>query len=227
MRIAYVSYGNNVYDHRFLAKMVERGHAPTLISYWPGDVDFHMDHVEFIHWDPRFPRGAGVLLRHLRPLFWAYHLRRTLECIQPDVLHTGYVQYSGFAGALCGFHPVLLMPWGSDILLDSGRSFYHSVVTRFTIIRADMITCDCELVKNRIVDLTGYPEARIVIFPWGIDLGVFKPEDRPSKTRRELGWEDKRVLIMTRKFDKPVYGIEYFLHALPEVVRQCPETRVV
>ena len=34
MKIAYLSFGESVHDHRFLSKMVEYGHEPYLISYF-------------------------------------------------------------------------------------------------------------------------------------------------------------------------------------------------
>ncbi len=226
MRIAYVSFGHNVYDARFLRKMVEKGHEPTLISYWPHDVSFEMKGVQFVHWDPKFPRGVGVVLRHVRPFFWGAHLRTALRRIRPDVLHTGYVQNNGLAGALSGFRPTLLMPWGSDILVHPDQSQYHKAITIFTLRRADMITCDCDLVKRRIIELSGYPEDKIIVFPWGTDLTVFKPSARPSGVRRRLGWTNNKILIMTRNF-KEIYGIQYFLAALPEVFRRRPDTRAI
>ncbi len=220
MKIAYLSRGNSVYDRRFLEKMVERGHEPHFISYYP------CEHVQVAGVQNYFYDYTKYHFNHLVALRTAWQLRRLLYCIQPDVLHTGWVQDHGFFGALSGFHPTLSMPWGSDILTVPNASFFGRWVARFTLKRADMITCDCELVKQKIMHLVGYPAEKIVVFPWGIDLNVFKPSSDSAAIRKALGWEDKRILIMTRQF-KPVYGIEYFIDALPLVIRQRPETRVI
>ncbi|MEW6684778.1 MAG: glycosyltransferase family 4 protein [Candidatus Edwardsbacteria bacterium] len=224
MRIAYISNGNPdvpAFDQLFLGKMVEQGHEPYYISYWPGEADYSKLGVRWIHYDPQPPRLLRIVL----------HLRNLLRQIQPDVLHTGWVQTAGFYGALSGFHPTLLMPWGHDILphLDQpqySESRWHKLITRFTIKWADMITCDCELVKNRIIEMTAYPANRIVVFPWGVDRATFKPSSSPSQIRQRLGWEDKKVLIMNRLFT-PRRGIRYFIEALPAVVAEIPETRVL
>ncbi|MCX5815366.1 MAG: glycosyltransferase family 4 protein [Proteobacteria bacterium] len=218
MKIAYLSHGLSVYDHRFLAKMVERGHRAYLLSCWPDKANIDIPGVDHIHYRLSFPR--------VKLLPAILHLRRTLSKIKPDVLHTGFLQHHGFYGALSGFHPVLSMPWGSDVLIVSDASRYERLIAQFTLKRADMITCDCALVKNKIVALTGYPEEKIVIFPWGIDLTIFKPATKPSALRDNLGWTGKKVLIMTRQF-KPIYGIEYFLDALAVVVKAEPDTRVI
>jgi len=216
MKIAFVTNGNNVYDHRFVSKMVNRGHSPTVMSFWPAPVDFQADGVPFLHYDARFPRLPRIVL----------HLRQYLRRERPDVLHGGWVQTNGFYCALSGYHPMLLMPWGSDILLAAERSPWSRWVTRFTIRHSDMITCDCEQVKERIAKLGDYPKEKIVVFPWGIDLSTFRPGPDSAGIRKRLGWEGNQILIMNRKF-APVYGVNYFIEALPKVLREQPDTRVV
>jgi len=221
MKIAYLSEGNSVYDRRFLEKMVERGYQPYLISYWPGKL-VQVNGVETLHYDfnavPRF--------KHFQLLQVAWHLRGVLKRIKPDILHTGYLRWHGVIGALSGFHPTLSMPWGSDILIWPNESSSAKRFTRLTLRRADIITCDCQLVKDRIIELIGCQPEKVVVFPWGIDLDIFKPSNGPSLIRQRLGWEENEILIMTRNF-RPVYGIKYFIEALPSIVRQRHKARVI
>jgi len=178
MKIAYLSRGNNVYDRRFMAKMVERGHKVYFISYFPGEKvevkgveNYHYDYTSMHH----FPRLVSIQT--------ALHLRKLLKNISPDVLHTGWIPDMGFFGALSYFHPTLSMPWGSDILLKPDESRLLKWGTRYTLRRADMITCDCEFVKNRIIELSGCSSDKIVVFPWGIDLQTFHPSEAGSRIR--------------------------------------------
>src|ERR1051325_8853856 len=84
-----------------------------------------------------------------------------------------------------------------------------------------MITCDCEAVKRKIIEISGYPSDKIVVFPWGVDLGLFRPEENKAALKSDLGVGDRPVIITTRTLS-PVYGIEYFLRALPDVLRVHP-----
>ena len=89
-----------------------------------------------------------------------------------------------------------------------------------------MITCDCEVVKKEIIRLSGCSTEKIVVFPWGIDLKTFRPESS-GRLRKELGWEDKKVLICTRNFDIRAHGVKYFILAVPAILGKCPDVRVI
>lgn len=221
MRIVYLSEGYHVYDRRFLEKMVERGHQPILISYYSGEV-VQIPSIETLHYD------FDTVAPWPRLRLWqaAMHLKRLLGQLRPDVLHTGYLWYHGVIGAKAGFHPTLSMPWGSDVLIEPETSLSRKEMARFTFQQADAITCDCRLVKHKILELTGCSPEKITIFPWGIDLRTFKPANVPSNIREKLGWRDKKILIMTRDF-RPIYGIEYFIEALPAIIHKQPEARVI
>jgi len=221
MQIAYLSRGNSVYDRRFLEKMVERGHEAHFISYHYGQpVEVSGVNNYFFNYNTvrRFKR--------LTMLQTAWHLRKLLNKIKPNILHTGWVQDHGFLGALSGFHPTLSMPWGSDVLIRPHDSAWAMWRTRFTLRRADMITCDAEEVKDQIVRLSGCASNKVVVFPWGIDLETFRPE-HSGKVRKSLGWEDKKVLICTRNFDIRVHGVDYFIRAIPAVLGKCSDLRII
>lgn len=224
-KILYLSEGYNVYERRFLDKMVERGHDPLLLSYCSGDI-LKIDKVKTIH----MPfLGSFVNRRHchlLTRMCIVNHLRHVIKKFKPDILHSGYIRFHGYYGALSGFHPTLSMPWGSDVLMRPDKTEYDMRIVRYTLQHADMITCDCELVKNRIIQLAGCPPEKIVVFPWGVDLMIYRPIEGLSPIREQIGWQKNDILIMNRSFE-PIYGIEFFLEALPSVFRICPNVRVL
>ena len=154
------------------------------------------------------------------------HFTKTLHAIKPDVVHAGWVQSSGMLTALSDFHPFLLMPWGSDILRTPDRSADDMSMTQLALAKADMITCDCETVKRRISAISGYPDEKFVVIPWGIDLNLFNPEADGGSLKGKLNWDDKQVLISTRSLS-PVYAIDLFLRALPQVIKERPDTRAL
>lgn len=227
-RILYLSSGGSIHDRRFLVKLAERGYTTCYAYLNPAgkrDVDGLRGDVTTCHlgYDPARSKvgKATDLLKAYRTLV------RLLGTFRPDVLHAGWVQRPGLMAAISGYRPFLLMPWGSDVLVSPKRGTLVRALTRYVIRQADMITCDAESVKREIIRLASYPPEKIVVFPWGVDLGMFRPAaDLRQTTRARLGWKDNKVIIMTRNF-WPVYGVEYFLQALPHVFSQIPDARAL
>jgi glycosyltransferase involved in cell wall biosynthesis len=120
------------------------------------------------------------------------------------------------------------MPWGSDILVSPDQSFIHKQVIRYVISQVQAIGCDCQHVKKKILALTRYPNQRIWVIPWGIELSRFHPmpTSNRGKVRRRLGWEDKKILIMTRNL-WDVYGHRFLIDALPAILQAEPDTRLI
>lgn len=238
MRIVYLSSNLNIHDYRFLRKLSESDHKVYLITHFDSEelpsYIKALQKIEIIHYkNPlAFASGAekySILTRKLRCWFAflksLLRLRRDIKKIKPDVIHAGWTQAEGFLAALSGFRPLLLMPWGSDILIVPKKSRAMMLKTKYALAKADMITCDCESVKKRIIEYVQYPSEKIVVFPRGIELDMFYPENN-NGIRKKLGWEKNKILLMTRAF-REVYGIEYFLHSLPKILRADPEARVI
>jgi len=213
--------------------MVEYNHQPFLISYY-GQNLIKMEGVKVFKFDHRrlfgFNRFVTPILGYqlLKKVFAfqvGYHLKVLLDKLQPDILHTNFIQYEGFCGALSGFRPVISTPWGSDILINPELSYFDRLVTKYTLKKADMVACDCELMKRIIMKLSGIPEQMVEVFPFGVDLNVFSPSSSGKEIREKFNWQNKKILLMNRNF-REIYGIEYFLDALPSVCKRCPDVRV-
>lgn len=225
MRIAYLSSALTVHDEHFLRRLVERGYETSLITYYRSALPSRIADIaglQIVHQRPRRLLGFQSALFGFR----GASLRRVLQDLKPDVLHSGYVWKDGFAAARAGFHPHLAMPWGSDILVEPERSRVLRGIVRYVLRRADMITCDCQVVADRIVALSGFPRDRIVVFPWGVDHAVFHPDVVPATVRQDRGWVDKTVIIMNRNFE-PIYNVTGFLVALALLLKAQPDVRVL
>lgn len=227
MRILYFTKGGSIHDYRFLTKLVQEGYDCHYVYLFPRGKRWEVKGVKSYCLNQGY-HEKGLLFYLLRKALPAYNkFKKLLRETKPDIVHAGWIPSVGFMAALSHYHPLLLMPWGSDVLIFPQISPIHKNIVKYAIKHADMITCDAEEVKKRIIEIADYPEEKITTFPWGIDLGIFYPsaEDR-LRVRHKLGWSDKKILVMTRTFS-PVYGIEYFLRALPKVIEKVPQVRAL
>lgn len=226
MKIFYLTNGESVHDERFLKKMIEQGYEIYLVSYSKDKIPKEIPGLKKIIYKPLVPSFIPFSIYFNYFPFGFLHLKYLIRKYKPDILHAGWVQHYGFISALSGFHPLVIIPWGSDILIEPHKSILHRMLTKYALNRADMISCDADFVKDEIVRISGYPEEKIVVFPQGIDQKIFNENVDGKEIREKQGWMNKKILIMARTF-KPVYGIEFFLQAMTEVVKKVPDVRVL
>ncbi len=168
---------------------------------------------------PEVPSRSGRLLtalvRRRDERRYLASFAAALREIRPDVLHVGWAQTTGYAAALSGFHPTVLTPWGSDILVWPRASRRDREKARRALRHADAVACDAEAVRRRIVEIAGLDPARIAVFPWGVDLERFRPSSS-NLLRARLGWGDDPIVVMTRQM-REVYGVLEFAKGFARV----------
>jgi glycosyltransferase involved in cell wall biosynthesis len=151
-----------------------------------------------------------------------------LDSVQPDLIHAGPIQGPALLAALAGFHPLVTMSWGSDLLLRAERSPWMRHATRYTLDRTDIFLADCQAVANQAVRF-GFNARRMAIFPWGVDLGHFSPENGRKDAqalRARLGWADHFVVMCNRTWDR-LYGVDVLAKAFVRASQQEPALRLL
>ncbi|TLZ43410.1 MAG: hypothetical protein E6K19_07300 [Methanobacteriota archaeon] len=202
LRILYVSEDTTVHDLRFLRKIVDSGHqAWFLRTADAGLTNPSLDPAEGAHLVP-WPSGVGAAreprdMTRLVPAF-----KEILRRVRPDVVHAGPVPTTGYLVALSGFHPLLLMSWGSDLLMDRGEEWLRA--TSLSLKSSDLLLCDNGVVRAKAQEIISYPTERIVVLPWGVDLDRFAPGPDTLRLRDRPGWRGGFLILSTRSWE-PVY----------------------
>ncbi len=215
MRICYLHDGISIHDHKFLKYLVSRK------SYDVHLLSFH---------NAALPRLDGLTVHQipvpnsrLRFLVACLLTPWLIRRIKPDIVHGNFLLTYGFFSALAHYHPLLQMVWGSDALLAPQKNWLYNLIVKYSLQQADLVRVNCQWLRKVIVDL-GYPAGKIVVFPRGVDFEQFNPDVEGDYIRRQLGWGDNTVIICTRNHEA-VYGIEYLLAAIPEIVRAKKKAR--
>ncbi len=208
MRVLYVSDNRSDHNRRFLEKLSAAGH-----ELWFLDITNLADgsgwlpaNVKIAPWSTVFPRnGDPSQIIKLVPEF-----QKLVKVLKPDLVHAGPIQSSAYLVALAGFHPLLVMSWGSDILVNACQNMVWEQATRIALSEADGLLCDCDTVRSALGEFSRLGDERIAQFPWGVKRGSFGPNGTRQATA-DFATETFRV-ISTRSWE-PLYDVEILLMA--------------
>lgn len=223
MRILYFSRDYTPHDHRFLSALAGTEHEVYYLRLERrGSAQEDRMLPEGVRWVPWAGGQRPFRWRHLPRLLTS--LRKVLREVRPDVVHAGPLPTVGFLAALSGFHPLVAMSWGSDLLLEAESNPADRRRTAFTLRRTDVFVGDCQAVADKAAGY-GFPGERMVTFPWGVDLAHFSPEGG-WELRERYGWADAFVVLHLRSWEA-VYGVDVFAEGFARAARQRPELRLL
>jgi glycosyltransferase involved in cell wall biosynthesis len=227
MRILYFTRDYNTHDYRFLAALAKTEHET---GYLRLESTGHQlegrplpPEIEQIHW------AGGQAPARLRdgPRLVA-SLKQVIRNFKPDLIQAGPVQRSAFLVALAGFHPLVTMSWGYDLLVDVHRGRAWEWVTRTTLKKSAALVADCDTIRKQAIHY-GMAPGKVVTFPWGANIQKYTPAEVKSQTpiRERLGWGKQQfVLLSTRGWSK-IYGVEDLARAFVQSARQNPDLRLL
>lgn len=218
MRIIYFSLDYTPHDHRFLSALAETEHEVFYVRLQrsPRQTEDRPvpSKIEQVLW-------AGGR----KPFEWknlprlALDFRRLIRAIKPDLIHAGPIQTCAFIAALTGFHPLLSMSWGFDMMQDAGRNVWWRYVTHYTLARSTFFTSDCENTRQKAIAYGMNPSCTIV-FPWGVDLNYFTSKNWSL-------FSDRSFTVLCNRAWEPRYGVDVLARAFVEATRQRPELRLM
>ena len=219
MRILYFSDNSSNHNRRFLEKLTAFGHEvyfldvtqERLAEGWLPRGVRRVQPKQGVHRDAD-PSQFAVFLVEFQSL---------LRELRPDLVHAGPVQTCGYVAALSGFHPLVVMSWGSDMLVHAERNAEWRHATEVALRAADGFFCDCESVRGFAQRYAAFSNAQIVQFPWGIRRGSFSPQGEKFGLST-----DAFVFISTRSWE-PLYDTDILLRAFHLAYRKNPRLRLL
>jgi L-malate glycosyltransferase len=212
MRILYFTRGYTVHDARFLRELAASTHEIWFLPYFQADgAEWRLpDRVHRARWTLPGAPADGSLDGAVASMT---AFEAILSSVRPDVLHAGPIQPCGFMAALSGFHPLLVMSWGFDILLEAEASDQARWVTRFALRNADLLLCDCRAVREKASEIHPLEQTRVLELPWGVDLQDFRPRPPAGERASRFGWGEESFVVLSTRAWEPLYGTETLLEA--------------
>jgi len=221
LKILYVTAKGGIHDYRFL-KMLVRDYRVLLLHYAADEL---IDEIKSI-------RGLEIISKKPWPVkSYPYlseksHFKKIYDEFRPDIIHTGYVWQVGVLPAFYNLRPHLSMVWGSDVLTEPDRSSYKKKLVDMVMNQSDHIQCDAEVVKKKIISDYDIAPEKITVFPWGIELDVFKKLNK-SDCRKYLGLSPNDFIVVFTRHLEPVYGVNYLLEGFKKFAKNKKDVMLV
>jgi glycosyltransferase involved in cell wall biosynthesis len=214
MRICYVGGANSIHLQRWIKWIANAGHDVHLITEYPTEIN----NVKI--YPLKYKKNGGFInfISKMR------QTKKLVNKINPDILHAHYVFGYGTFGAYTNFHPYVLTAWGSDILVDTS-SMFGKFAVKYSMKRADLITCDAQHLKQSMIKL-GVENQKVHIIYFGTDTAKFSPQKKNKSIKEKLGLDDSPVVISLRLL-KPIYNLESLITAVPLVLQQIPQAKFI
>ncbi len=184
MKICYIaSFGATGHADRWMRYFADSGHEVHLISSGAAP-DEGMRNVK-LHLLKRFDPHNRMISYLINALPMVIQLKKIIGDIKPDVLHAHSVEDTALMGAISGFHPFVVTPWGSDVLVAPRESRMSKWRVKYSLKRADLITCDAEHIKGPLIELGADPR-KIKIICFGVDVQKFKPGVKNEDSQKRI-----------------------------------------
>ena len=221
MRICFIADGGSIHTQRWVNYFARAKHDVHLISnmFATGFNDSVKQH-----------KLVGIVkpvqyAKYPTALLWIPQAWAMIRSIKPDIVDAHYITGYGYIGAMSGFHPLILTAWGSDILITPKRNPILKILTQASLMRADKVVCDSQILKRGIMQLGIGPE-KISIIQFGVDTQRFSSAQRSNGLRYKLALGNSPIVVCIRNLE-PVYNVETVIKSIPLVLSQVPLTQFI
>ncbi|MCK5634028.1 MAG: glycosyltransferase family 4 protein [Anaerolineales bacterium] len=254
MKLAFIADGRSPTTQGWISLFTERGHDVHLLSTFrcaplPAIASLNFISVAFSGMGkqgekgefrtPGGTQGIGLrsVMRHwLGPYTLpraARHVRKILETLDVDLVHSLRIPFEGMLGALAHPEiPLVASVWGNDFTLHARSSPGMNYYTRQTLRRVDALHADCKRDIRLAADWGFQPHRPTVVLPGGggVVRGLFKPA---SPEMASLGPEVRKqvenlpkdcpIVVNPRGFRAYVRN-DTFFRSIPGVIERVPGT---
>ena len=225
MKIAFLAAANSIHSVRWIKYFSDKGHRIIWVSLAPPTTEA-TELIKKVDFYEIKPSPLNDINGKWAFIYFPWAILKFMEILQktkPDVLHVHSAGTYGLVGAFSFFKPMVLTPWGSDILLTSPIKKF---LIQLTVFFASSYTCDGENTFDKLVELGAEPE-KIKIIRFGTDIEKFRPAKSKEQRTNSKGRisKSKSVKIISLRNLIPVYDIETLIKAAAIVIKESANWR--
>jgi glycosyltransferase involved in cell wall biosynthesis len=222
LRLLGVGPGRSINFLRWAWRLAERGHEVHIVSdqitQRPAELQGIAAH-DLCRLEP-LTRVRG--LRRFRLVPALSSLARRLDV---DLVHAHYLLPYGWWAARARVHPLVVSPWGTDILVDAAKPPGKPRAER-ALAAADFLVVNSRVNEQASIALGADP-GRIERIVWYAEPERFAPERRDTGLRSRLGWPDDAFVVLSLRNFRPDTNVDVIVRAFAAVAREEPRARLL
>lgn len=139
-------------------------------------------------------------------------MRRALQGLRPDVVHAHYLARFGWSAALAGMRPLVVTPWGSDLLQVRRRQLRTRLWNGFALRRANLVTVSSEGMRRAAITAGARPD-RVRLVHHGVETARFTAGPPDPALVARIAPNGGPVILSPRTI-RPLYRHDVILDAV-------------
>ena len=223
LRILSVAPGHSIHTLRWARRLVDLGHQVHLVSAASEPRSAEISGAT-MHDIRRL--GLGTRIKGLRRRAIGPAIARLARELEIDLMHAHNTAPQAFWAALSAFHPLVVSPWGRDVLVDAdtepGRTWARTAFAAadWTVVNSTSIA--------EYAERAGADPQRMSYIVWHATVDGFEPArgDRAGLAR-ELGFPEDALLVVSLRNFQDRTNLDVVVRAFARLQRDVPRARLV
>lgn len=228
MKILFLANAGSVHFTRWYEYFIQKGHEIYLVSGNTYGLDYKIDvdglKVFYLPELRLRNKYANFCANWLNVPRIIARLREIVNDVSPDIIHAHGIHPYGFWGAILGFHPFIVTPIGSDVVIRAQEEYIRRIITKFVFKNVDVVTGD-SLVLKESCEKVGL-KTNYELVQNGVDLTEFAMNGEGA-IRERYGISAAAPVVFYARGFTPLYNVDKIIAAIPLILKKLPDCKFI
>lgn len=224
MRICHIGWANSPHVYRVLKWFAVKGYDVHIITNQP----FYIEGIKIYN--------LGVINKHktrwqryknfefniswwwVKELVEIKRIKRIIQDLSPDIVHSHSLWYPGYYGVYLNFHPYVVSVFNGDVLWTKPNiSIFEKFRTNRALRNADLILGESKNLIDAAIS-RGANRNKTQIMKIGVDLKVFFYVRDKMLIREEINLPKSMNIVLSPRSIDEFYNIITLIKAIPKII---------
>lgn len=233
MKICNIGWAHSPHVYRMLKWFATKGNDVHVITNSP----FHMEGVKIydisvrdegeLGWQRYKDAKHNILLRWLTRMDELKRIRKIVDDIDPDIIHSHSLWYPGYMGSYLNFHPYVVTVFNGDVLWEKDNlSLYDKMRTIGALKKADLVLGETKTLIDAAIN-RGVNREKAHVMKIGVDFRVFNQQVDRMALRKKLSLPLNANIVLSPRTIAKFYNLKTLLRAIPKVMSKTQNTLII